>query len=157
MCIPCIRGASCQNGNVTVDSGYFVWTAPAWDALSGSVQLQLFSSNCPTASMCPGGTLDQQCGANRVLSPSNALCGQCVPGYIEFQGSCIVCESADYALLALIVAALWIYVIFVHVSSGTSDGIIGVFLYFVQVIPPPLPRPHPRRHCGAFHSACAFS
>jgi len=85
---------------------------------------------------CPGGALSSQCGANRLPADDNLLCGKCQPGFSEWSGQCVECPAANAAMIILLIAASFLFVLFIYMVSARHDsvtaGTVGIFIYFWQ-------------------------
>src|SRR6185437_9158944 len=75
------------------------------------------------------------CTHPRLNSVSNTLCGHCADGYLQWSESCVVCDSANGAIIFAIVVCSLLLVVFLLWSSSSasaSGGPMAILLYFVQ-------------------------
>lgn len=126
-CLPClgIAGVNCLNGEIRAEKGYFLTLGGPNNSIAAAIP-------CASTEICTGGSLGNQCAPHRKTSLDNLLCGECDDGYIEWQGKCIICDKTNGGLVFLILVAFWVYVVFIHYSSKKSDGLMNVFMYFIQ-------------------------
>ncbi|MES1912141.1 MAG: hypothetical protein MHM6MM_004466 [Cercozoa sp. M6MM] len=73
------------------------------------------------------------CGANRQPFSENPLCGQCLPDYYEWGGSCVSCQSTQNSLLALVFFMSWLATIVFHTLSQSTRSEPKIFTYFIQM------------------------
>jgi alpha-tubulin suppressor-like RCC1 family protein len=64
-----------------------------------------------------------QCGPNRIESPNNYLCGECIEGMTEWRSICTACDTKSW-LIFLILLASFIYVIILHLLSSVKQDTI---------------------------------
>jgi hypothetical protein len=90
-CTSCasVSGVICEGGTVTNQDGQYLVVTD-----NGQVQTTV---SCPSGYCLEG----QQCGPNRKPYVINPLCGQCLDGYTEVNGSCVSCESTNGGLVVL--------------------------------------------------------
>jgi len=119
-CFPCPDHAECSVASATADDGYWLYV----DAEQGQVSTHL----CPQDFCVSGG-----CGAHRdVTSP---LCARCLPGYYDWNGSCVLCESSHVALITLLVFAFMVYVLIQHMLfQRAGAGPVKIFFLFFQTL-----------------------
>ena len=88
---------------------------------------------CPIASSYVVDILDNQfCASNHWNDVSNDLCGQCNPGLVEWNGSCVNCNTVQVGLLFGFILLSFVYLFFIYKisQSARSDG--KILVYFVQ-------------------------
>jgi hypothetical protein len=109
-CRFCPQGADCPaQSNMTVsDSFYAVRNAT-------TMVVETF--------LCAGGrcAADGGCGENR-LQTNNPLCGQCLPGYSEWNARCVACPGVNGALVFGLLLLAWLVVLVLHVFSQSTSG-----------------------------------
>eukprot|EP00741_Cyanophora_paradoxa_P018771 tig00021094_g18119.t1 len=125
-CRPCPAGASCPGKTVLlVEEGF--WLEPASLARARPALFR-----CPRGYCCPGGKCppERQCAPHRTAT----LCGTCEEGYSDWGGQCTRCDTPQYALLlvpmaagALLVVGAW------FLSAGLpNSGKVKSVIFFVQ-------------------------
>jgi hypothetical protein len=137
VCYPCPNGATCVNGSVKANAGYW----GSGDA-GGVVRITL----CPGGYCCDGDkwpcTTESSCGGYR----EGPLCGNCIPGYVASLGSAQCtkvsrCPSEQgYVWIAIICGVFASAVVNLVVVSGvwsSEDSFpkakMKMAMYFSQV------------------------
>ena len=119
-CFPCPAHAVCSVSNASAENGYWLYL----DRAQGSISSYL----------CPEGfCVDGQCGANRDIN--SPLCAQCLPGFYDWGGVCVACDSSHIALLLLMILGFMVYVLIQHVLFQTGgSGHVKIFFLFFQTL-----------------------
>jgi WW domain/IPT/TIG domain len=75
------------------------------------------------------------CASGRVQAVSNVMCGECLPGYSEWSGTCIECTETDAGLVIsyLIVGYVILFVVY-YVTSTTSGAQLKILVMFTQTL-----------------------
>jgi hypothetical protein len=123
-CRFCPEGASCAAlSNMTISPRYFAVRDPTTLA----VQTYLCGGDRCAA--------NGACGPNRVAAADNPLCGQCLPGHSEWDGSCLACSGVNGALVFGLLVLAWACMLVIHAfaqRSSTSSS-LRIAMFFWQV------------------------
>ena len=149
-CLPCLSEAVCwPNGSITAAYGSFVLI----DGADGSISAaSCRGSACWQGSAClssdsarsyvssspriplSGLPVINCCATGRVQAADNLLCADCLPGYAEWNGSCVRCSGVNVEALScvLLLAALLLYGL--HRLPGSADSVqLQQLLYALQM------------------------
>jgi len=130
-CDPCpkLEGILCADGKIVVQPAH-------WVHVTASKQIQ--SIPCSSNKACTGGAFTSNptvvCGENRKRDIENVLCGQCDDGYIEVEGQCVQCNSANggYIVLLFFLATLYVSVLHFLSRMASDKASVTIFMYFIQ-------------------------
>jgi hypothetical protein len=160
-----MEGLHCVNGLAEIEPGYFAYQVT--ESTKSGALISLFRTvtcpmdNCPAAKLqlvsgtssgtgngnnssstplsATNNVFVSQCQFPRLTSTDNWLCGQCVDGYMPFNGKCRPCDGQNGGLILLYLVFSFALVFFFLVSAGSSrtdtagpSGELGIALYFLQ-------------------------
>jgi hypothetical protein len=115
-------GAQCSVDYVEAQNNYYLSVSTTAMITSIYCQPDHCTNNvegvsCATMVSTSGVITRSCCGVNRLPPDSNLLCGQCKPGYSEWGGRCVACESTNGGLLFLYVLISMLFVGIFHKLS----------------------------------------
>jgi hypothetical protein len=123
-CRACPEGAVCPGrSNMTVSARYYV----VCDA--NTLATETF--------LCDGGrcAADGHCSPNRVAAADNPLCGRCMPGYSEWDGTCVACPGANGGVILGLLVLAWTCVLALHglTQRSSANSALRIAMFFWQV------------------------
>ncbi len=125
-CQPCPAGVDCAAGvDPSVMADYY--------AIRDPVTLSLQTFPCG-GSRCASNAL---CSSNRAPAGGNPLCGQCLPGFSEWDGECVACPGVNIGLVFGLLLLAWVCVLVIHGFSqrSSNSSALRITLLFWQVAP----------------------
>ena len=123
-----IRAALCPAGLCLGSNGLIVT-----DVQSNMVTPNCHMGECPIKSTYVADTVNSEyCASNHWNDASNDLCGQCDPGMVEWNGSCVNCDTVQVGVLCGFISLSFVYLFFIYKVSQSArlDG--KILVYFVQ-------------------------
>jgi hypothetical protein len=114
-------------GEAVLQSGYWFYqgtTVKCWNpSACPSYSLNLSSSSSSTV----------ECGWGRRNTPENVLCSECLPGYSEWNESCIPCSTVNGGWVVLLILFAVLFWMVMAWNAQSSASLLGVYLYFIQI------------------------
>jgi hypothetical protein len=123
-CRPCPTGAVCPGlTNMSISSRYYATLNPTTLA----VETFLCDRNRCGANFT--------CGPNRAAAEDNPLCGRCLPGYSEWDGTCISCSGVNGGLVLglLLLACACVLAIHSIAQRASTSSSLRIVMFFWQV------------------------
>lgn len=130
-CLECDQFASCGNGEITIQSGYW----PIVDLESGSIK----TYQCTSFEHCneqtwKAGSKPQVCPDDRSQDADNVLCSRCAPGFIDWNQKCIPCTQPNGGRVFFWLFVGWIMTQVLYFTSQKTGTVTSHVTYTVQAV-----------------------
>jgi hypothetical protein len=158
-------GLTCESsGHALIETDYWSWTESYSTVLPSGIRVtnqKLLTRPC-VRGRCLGGeyipalpangsevSMGYKCGANRLQTSDNIMCGHCATGYTEIGTTCtgtltelshlfdtatycyiIECGEPVPEMIVLVIILIFVLVFVLHVFAQTASGLPSIFFYF---------------------------